>query len=274
MINKQNNKKRIFNLVLISSILTIIFSFIATNVKAGIRDSVSTATSGIGGSIGNYLTKYMDATGPTLIDFIVFFAIFFSICWIAFNKWTKDAKNATVLLSISVSVAFSIALVYGAKLTLKKLVPFAGAVLFIFLLGAIYLLSTNYIFKGDGIWKKILSAIITLLIGLTLLYLLLGVVCESEKCDNNKFTKKLIGSDSLLGKAKKWIKDLFNDSGSGGSSTNSTTVLNPGEERDLRLAKDFVNAEYRKYDDIERANRAQRHLVKMKIIQNKYDTKK
>ena len=268
--HRSKNKIKISSILFATSLIAILISLLSRTAEATLRSSVSSVTGSLSGGLGKFFSNYMTATGPTILDFIIFFAIFFSICWLAFKQWIENAKGAVIMLSISVSVAFSIALVFGAKLTMKKLVPFAGAILFIFMLGAIYFLLTKYIFTGDTIWKKIISAIITLLIGAALLYLLMAVVCDGEKCNNNAFTKKLIGSDSIFGKIKKGVKDLFSGSGSDSDSDSTTRLFTNSEEKAHRMANDFVTVDKNKYKDLERADRAHLHLEKMRAIQKKY----
>jgi len=205
-INKKHTK--IILLVLLAVFLLSIF---ATVASADISSKISSSTSGVKNSLGK-LFKF-SAEKPGFLDFSIFFVIFLSLCWLGFSKWFASQQGsgsgaAVVGLSLGLSVAFAASLVYGAKFGVAKLLPFAILLIVLALFILLYVLADKLLAGSTGgttpTNKKILAAVIALI--LTIVIVIVGMYFLSEKnlCEKTSFTKKLCGSESVIGK---WFKD-------------------------------------------------------------------
>jgi len=161
-----------------------------------------------GDKISGFFDNYASNDEPGLFDLFLFTVIFFALCWIGFSSVFKDAKNANIMLSLSVGVSLSIALVYGGKFGLVKLLPFAGIVLFIVAFVLIFALLKKFIFTKDTILSKILSTVVAIIIAIALIMFVWNTICDSGKCESNAFMQKFTGTDSILGKFMYWLDNL------------------------------------------------------------------
>ncbi|MBW2964185.1 hypothetical protein KY363_01885 [Candidatus Woesearchaeota archaeon] len=179
-----------------------LLGLIAVLVTVMFADSVLAAPTGlaIGDRIGGFFNSYAANDSPQFLDFFLFTVIFFAVCWIGFSNVFKDAKNANVALSIAVGLALSIALVYGGKFTLKKLLPFAGTILFIVAIVLIYAFLKKFVFTSDTKMSKFLAFIFAIIIAVALFALLYHFICSGNNCENNAFMRKIFGSESIFGK--------------------------------------------------------------------------
>lgn len=205
-----------------------IFFFItliaSQTASADVIDSLRAIPSGIGGALNNYAST--DA--PSVIDFLLFAILFFALCWIGFNNVFKESKNANVVLSLALGTALAIALVYGGKFTVKKLLPFAAIILFLLLIVGIYALLKKFIFTKDTVFSKIISIVLALLVALAILIASWHFICSDNNCDNNAFMRKILGSESIVGRLFEGITNAITgvvDGGAdiGAAPTDSTT---------------------------------------------------
>jgi hypothetical protein len=171
--------------------------------------SVKDAVRNTGSRISNYFNSYASSTGPSFLDFLVFSVIFIAVCWIGFSQVFKEAKGANVALSVAVGFALSVALVYGGKVTLKKLLPFAGVVLVILGFIGLYALLSKFVFTKGTAGSKILAFIFALIITIVIVSLLWSAICNNNRCEGNAFAKKLFGSESAIGKWFKGAGSIF-----------------------------------------------------------------
>jgi len=184
--------------------------------------------SGIGTSISSTLNSYASSDAPGFIDFLIFSVIFFALCWVGFSNVFKDAQNANIALSVALGFALSIALVYGGKFTIKKLLPFAGVILFLVAVVLIYALLKKFVFTGTGVASTIFAVVVALLISLALLFLAWSMICSGTACDNNAFMKKIIGSDSYIGKFFGGMGGVFNTQATPVAPSKQATPPAPG----------------------------------------------
>ncbi|MBW2971572.1 hypothetical protein KY359_00920 [Candidatus Woesearchaeota archaeon] len=168
---------------------------------------------GAGGRIGGFFDGYASSEGPTFIDFFIFAVIFFALCWISFSQLFKEGKNANVVLSLALAVALSLALVYGGKFTIKKLLPFAMVILFLLLVIGIYAMLKKFVFTKDTIFSKIISFVIAIVVAIALLVAFWHFVCSDDNCENNAFMRKLIGSESIFARLFGGLGDLTTGEG-------------------------------------------------------------
>ena len=201
--HKNENRSRI----MIVSLMTFAFLLIVLLIPTARASVFTDAMSNAGNTFGGWLNSYASSDAPGFLDFLIFSVIFFSLCWVGFSQVFKDAKAANIALSISLGFALSVALVYGGKFTVKKLLPFAAVILFLLAIVLIYSLLKKFVFTKDTIVSKVLSVIVAILISCALLYLAWSFICSGSNCENNAFMKKIFGSESIVGK-------LFKDVGS------------------------------------------------------------
>jgi rubrerythrin len=186
----------------------------------------------VGGRIGGFFNDYASSEGPTFIDFAIFAIIFFTMCWVGFSAVFKEAKAANIALSISLGLALSLALVYGGKFTVKKLLPFAAIFLFLLLMIGIYALLKKFIFTKDTTASKIFSALFAIIVSIAILAVAWHFICEGDRCESNAFLSKIFGSESIIGKLFGKASDFFEDVGDVGDTTGTTGTgepLIPGE---------------------------------------------
>ncbi|MBN1543928.1 hypothetical protein JW898_00520 [Candidatus Woesearchaeota archaeon] len=235
---------RIATLLLVMIILAALLT--QTVLAANIGDSFRSA----GGRIGGFFGSYAESEGPTLIDFFLFAVIFFALCWVGFSAAFKDAKNANVVLSVAVGLALSIALVYGGKFTLKKLLPFAAVILFMLLVLGIYAALKKFVFTKDTTLSKILSFVIAIVVAIALLFAFWSFVCSDNNCENNAFLRKVLGSESIINRLFSGINSLFEDgpsgpsaSGSGGTGPRPAGTVCGNGEKESGEECDFVGGD-------------------------------
>jgi len=136
------------------------------------RDSVNQVTSSIGGWFkGNMFTWYTtDSLGQLkpeyemqrkIVDFILFFIMFFSLSLLGLKKAFKDGGNALNALALSIGALMSLALVAFTKVTLGLLFPFAKNILFFIILLVVYLILAKLLGEKMKILALILAVIIT-----------------------------------------------------------------------------------------------------------------
>jgi hypothetical protein len=193
---KKREVKRLALLLLLSSIFTIILSELVL-------------AQGVFGRVNNMFARYAANPAPGFLDFFVFFIIFFALCWIGFNQVFKDARKANVALSVAVGLALSVALVYGGRFTLKKLIPFAAIILFILIILGIYVLLKKTLFTKDTKMSKILAFIITIILAILLIAVAWNMICSDYTCERNPFMQRFIGSQSWIGKAFGGVSSAF-----------------------------------------------------------------
>lgn len=179
---------------------------------------------GVGGSIGSLFSSYAANPGPTMFDLIVFFTIFFALCWIGFNQVFKEARNANIALSVAVGLALSVALVYGGKFTLKKLLPFAAVILFMLIIVGIYALLKKFLFTKDTTASRIISFMVAIIISIALLFLAWSMMCSDYGCERSPIMQKVFGSQSIIGKLFGGVNSAF------GGSSYSDYSPTPSEE--------------------------------------------
>ncbi len=165
-------------------------------------------------NIGGYFNNYASNDAPQFLDVMLFSIIFFAVCYIGFNTAFKDAKNANIVLALAVGLTLSIALVYGGNFTVKKALPFATVLLFIVLMLLMYSLLRKFMFTKDTVGSKILTFLFALLITLAIATMALDMLCSGNKCENNAFTRKLFGSESIFGKGFGSIDSVLGTTGS------------------------------------------------------------
>lgn len=162
-----------------------------------------------GSRVSAMLSSYAANPGPTFFDLIIFFTIFFALCWIGFNQVFKEAKNANIALSAAVSVALSVALVYGGRFTLKKMLPFAAVILFFLLILGIYAVLKKFLLTKDTTASRIVSFVVAILISVGLLFLAWNMICSDYNCERNPVLQKILGSQSVIGKLFGGVNDAF-----------------------------------------------------------------
>ncbi|MBI5880686.1 hypothetical protein HZB90_00995 [archaeon] len=209
---------KLASLILISLVLALLLSQLVMAAPFG------DAMRSLGDRVSGYFNDYASDDNPRVIDFLVFAVIFFTMCWVGFSAVFKEAKPANIALSVALGLALSVALVYGGKFTLKKLLPFAAVLLFILLIIGIYALLTKFVFKGESTGKKILAIFIAILVSIAILAVAWSFICDNNRCENNAFLKKMFGSESLLGGVFSGVGDIF---GEGAAATPSTSAA-PG----------------------------------------------
>jgi hypothetical protein len=196
---------KLASLIFISLILALLLT------QAVMAAPFGDAMRNMGGSISGYFNDYASDDNPRVIDFLVFAVIFFTMCWVGFSAVFKEAKPANIALSVALGLALSVALVYGGKFTLKKLLPFAAVLLFLLLIIGIYALLTKFVFKSESAGKKILAIVIAIIVSIAILAVAWSFICDSDRCENNAFLKKMFGSESLLGGLFSGVGDIFGE---------------------------------------------------------------
>ncbi|MFH1064165.1 MAG: hypothetical protein V1729_03735 [Candidatus Woesearchaeota archaeon] len=194
---------KLFTIMIVALLAMILISNAVMAIPFG------NALSGLKDKVGGALGSYASNDAPGVFDLFIFMVIFFSLCWIGFSAVFKDAKNANVVLSLALGVALAVAMVYGGKVGLVKLLPFAGLILFIIVFVLIYALLNKFIFTKGGAMSKILTAVLAVIISIALIMVAWNTICDSGSCENNAFMQKLTGTGSVFGKMMYKMDNIF-----------------------------------------------------------------
>lgn len=135
------------------------------------RDSVNKVTGTVGSWFnGNMFTWYTTDTLGQLkpeyetqrkvVDFILFFILFFSLSLLGLKQMFKEGGNAVNALSFAIGALLSLSLVAFTKVTLGLLFPFAKNILFFIVFLVVYMLLAKLL--GDKM--KILALILAIAI--------------------------------------------------------------------------------------------------------------
>jgi hypothetical protein len=165
-----NNKRAVWIFGLLIMTLVLASSVDAASFYLS-RDSVNRVTGQIGDWFsGNMFTWYTtDPLGNLkpeyenqrkIVDFILFFILFFSLSLLGLKQAFKEGGNAANALAFAIGALLSLALVAFTKVTLGVLFPFAKNILFFIVFLLVYLLLLKLI--GDK--RKILALILAIAI--------------------------------------------------------------------------------------------------------------
>ncbi|HII72747.1 TPA: ECF transporter S component [Candidatus Woesearchaeota archaeon] len=249
MAKKDTDKtRRTLSLVLIAMLILLLLSSI---VSAQVLSRIGGGFKNIGSSIGNskvgqYFKSYGDQQGPTFFDFMIFFIIFFCMAYLGFKQFFENAGKGPIIgLSVALGLALSTALVWGGKVTLKKLIPFALVFLALGILLLVYSLLKKFAFSSDSAAAKIGAFFIALIITLILTYLLISMVCFNNRCDRSPIMGKFFGSGSIFGKVGTGVRNLW-----GGKVVKTpTTPTTPGTAAADAVKKAAEEAAKKKADE-------------------------
>ena len=198
--------------------------------------------------INDFFTNGEYKTHAKIIDFLIFFTMFFALAYLGFTKmWgaghgdAGKGKGPIVALSISFGLALAFAIVSQTKFSITTLFPIAKAFLFLIVVLLLYgLLSQNQLIGNDTWTKKIISFLLAIILGYLVLNILTHVICLSENNDDDPACK---GAFFTAGKGVlKGIGDAFGIGGgsSGGGSGGGGTSTSPTPGTHCRMDGSFV----------------------------------
>lgn len=255
-------KKR---LLVLAGLFLLVGLFLSMTVSAS---RFTDALSRTGGTLSGWFTSET----PGTFDFVLFGIMFFALCWIGFQKWFEGAKGASIALSVTLAIALSAALVFGGKIGVRKLLPFASLLLFLLVVVAIAFILQKLVFKSDTALSKILTFVVAMILAALVMGFTLSALCEGESCEKNPFVSNLVGKASLFGK----IADWFNDRFEGPSIQTPPRPVVPGaqpqkviDEKLYTEASAWEKAQrtetdpLKVKDDLERANKAQEYINRL-----------
>ncbi|MBU0461216.1 MAG: hypothetical protein KJ574_01380 [Nanoarchaeota archaeon] len=155
--------------------------------------------------IGQFFKNKEFANHSVLVDFGVFFLIFFSLCWLGFSRWFGEgfgkpgtAKGAVIGLSLGLALMFSLGLVISGKFTIAKSFPIAKNFLFLAFWLLLYSILSNDRMIGSDTWlKKATAFMLAGILVYVLANIATGYVCSLE---NNEEDAACQGGVFTLGK--------------------------------------------------------------------------
>jgi len=164
------DKKRAIQLFVVCVIAISIFSSISYAAPAPIQ------------RISDFFSNNGYQDHDKLIDFFIFFTMFFAMSYIAFSKvWGQgfgkpgDAKGAIIGLSIAIALALAFAIVTQANFSITNLFPIAKIFLLLVLWIIFYGLLSQIL--GDDKLMKFVAAILGLILAYLALSFATQVVC-------------------------------------------------------------------------------------------------
>jgi hypothetical protein len=264
-LNKKR-KKRILVLLFIAAALSLL---VADSVSAS---RIGTALSGAGSRAGGAISGWLTAETPGMFDFVLFGIMFFALCWIGFQKWLESAKGAAIALSVTLAIALSAALVFGGKIGVKRLLPFASLLLFLLVVVGIAFILQKFVFKSESALSKVLTFVVAVVLAAIMMGFLLSSLCGESGCEKNPLLSDLFGATSIFGKLGGWFDGILGDSGAApgrGSTSPSGGAVVPGggkavDESLYNEANAFASNPDQIRDNLERANKAQSYLDRLR----------
>jgi len=191
---------------------------------------LTTFLSGCAGTsrIGSFFQNGDYLKHSKIIDFFIFFTLFFSLTYLGFTKWFSGefgkggtGKGAVVGLSLALSLALTFAIITQTKFSITSLFPLAKSILFLAVTLLLYGLLNN-ILKVEGKMSKVLLFIFSLILVYVLFSIFTYFVCMTE--NNNGDPACRGGPFTWLGKMGQkhiwgsWFSSpLFGSGSSGGS---------------------------------------------------------
>lgn len=188
--------------------------------------------------IGEFFKNKEFTNYTVLVDFGIFFLIFFSMCWLGLSRWFGEgfgkpgqAKGAVVGLSLGLSLMFTFGLVVSGKFTIAKTFPIAKNFLFLAFWLVLYaILSNNALIGSDTFLKKAIAFILAGIIIYVLANIATAYVCSLE---NNGSDAACQGGIFTVGKT--FVEGIFGGLGGGGggglNGGGGTTPVHQGKRK-------------------------------------------
>jgi hypothetical protein len=156
-----------------------------------------------------------------IIDFCLFFVIFFSLCYIGFSKvWGEGfgkpgaGKGSIVGLSFALALALAFAIVSQTKFSITTIFPLAKAIFFIVIWFLLWGLMNKTELFGTGWLAKIAYAIMTFIMAYILFSIATHMICQmSDNMDDPACKSDFFNAAFNLGGR------LFGTGTGGGSSS-------------------------------------------------------
>jgi hypothetical protein len=144
------------------------------------------------GRIGSFFTNQEYKQYAKIIDFGLFFVIFFALCYLGFTKvWGEgfgkpgSARGAVIGLSLALSLALTFAIVTQTKFSITTMFPLAQAIFFLVIWFLLWGLLDKTKVLGDGYLAKIGYAIITFMFAYIVFSMLTHMICQmSDNMDD------------------------------------------------------------------------------------------
>jgi len=144
------------------------------------------------GRIGSFFTNNEYKQYAKIIDFGLFFVIFFALCYLGFTKvWGEgfgkpgSARGAVIGLSLALSLALTFAIVTQTKFSITTIFPLAQAIFFLVIWFLLWGLLDKTKVLGEGYLAKIGYAIITFMFAYIVFSMLTHMICQmSDNMDD------------------------------------------------------------------------------------------
>jgi len=216
-------------------------------------------------SFNTFFTAASYKQYSNIIDFMLYFLIFYSLCWLGFTKWfsssnsfgssSGESRGAIIGLSLSFSLIMSFGLVLSGKFSVIHMFPIAKNILFFAIWILIYALFSNVVFttgdtasgKGGNWANKVISFILATICVYLLANIALGYACNLEgemddpACQDgiltatNSFFKRTIGV-WFLGDASDYKSSSASNSKSNSLGSSSKSLAKNSDSKSSKLA--------------------------------------
>jgi Sec-independent protein translocase protein TatA len=134
--------------------------------------------------IGNFFKNQEYKENSQLIDFLIYFILFFSISWLGLGRGLNmDEQNRGAVVGISLALALIFAWGLSQKLPIAHLFVVGKVLLFVVFVILLYTLFASTIIGKDSFGKKFLSFILALIVAYFALTFLNFTICTFENPD-------------------------------------------------------------------------------------------
>ncbi|MBI4738705.1 hypothetical protein HY772_03960 [Candidatus Woesearchaeota archaeon] len=264
MRDKTRDKTRNRLLLLASLLLFMTFAASISVSASRFTDAMSRASESV--------SSQFTAEAPGMFDFILFAVMFFALCWIGFQRWFESARGAVIALSVTLAIALSAALVFGGRIGVKKLLPFASLLVFLLVIAGLAFILQRLVFRSETALSRIMSFAIAIILAALIMGLSLSSLCIQGSCDKNPLLSDLVGKTSAFGRITGWFDGLFGGPGAptgpalGVSGRPQQKVIDEKlyDEATAWEKAQRTETDTRKMkDDLERANKAQEYIDRL-----------
>lgn len=173
------DSKRLFSFLLVLALLFVISMPLVEAASNPVTNGFE--------RIGEWFKNAEYKENSQLIDFFLYFVLFFSLVWLGLGNWfgkNDDNKGAIIGLSFALAIIFALAL--SSKLPIMHLFVVGKVFLFIVFTLLLYGLLSNSLIGNDTTTKKIISFLLAAMIAYLLFTLLTFTVCKFESPETDE----------------------------------------------------------------------------------------
>jgi len=202
--------KKVVSSIALFALLFVLFSVVVSAEDTGVSLNQQSSTPSSSSSVQSVVTSVSSGNGLTriaqyfkneewknnskLFDFMLYFLLFFSLCWLGFGSWfgggnnnALSAQNKGAVIGLSTSIALALAFALHAKFPIAHLFPMGKFFLFVTFTLLMYgLLSNPKLIGSNTFAQKALSIFVAIVIVYLSAAFLSFWVCKMEKPENDK----------------------------------------------------------------------------------------